>query len=431
MTKVRRFDIAEYVVVAGLSWHAFKDQKELNSTFAKVGKQSFNATFAVKRTGSGYFNAGYLPSDAEASVGDKKSLPKAVSLVAAIAAELRVADCVCAFDIPGTSDMLLMEMVAGSIDPEFGDIVGTEVEIRRQFIERARSFAASDSLYAPARWNVVKAIDIGQTDEFFARVLSKTNVRKSLLVPTTKVLPWAIIAAVLVVSGGGVASWQIYDSIKQQELEAVRRAASEAVAKRISEDSAANALKADTRPWFDKPIPSQFLAACSPVFSDATYESIRGWTLSDAECSGTGVRLKFARTKNGIVRSMVDAVPTAAVSLDGQNAVVSVEFAAKLASNQEKTVPTSELVRLFLSAWQSVGVQVALVEVIPPQPSPPPKDPPPILFKTYKWTAVSKHRPRTLLPVIDFPTSRVESVKVKFAEDGEAEYSIEGLVYGV
>jgi hypothetical protein len=143
------------------------------------------------------------------------------------------------------------------------------------------------------------------------------------------------------------------------------------------------------------------------------------------------VRLKFVRTKNGIVRSMVDAVPTAAVSLDGQNAVVSVDYAAKLASSQDAAVPTAELVRRFLSAWQSVGVQVALVEVIPPQPSPPPKDPPPTLFKTYKWTAVSKHRPSTLLPVIDFPSVRIESVKVKFTEDGTAEYSIEGLVYGV
>jgi hypothetical protein len=430
MSQVRRFDIGEYVVVAGLSWHAFRDQKDLNKSFVMVGKKFFNASFAVKRTGRGYFNAGYLPIDAEASIGDKKSLPKVVSLVAAIAAELPVADCVCAFDIPGTSDMLLLEMVAGSIDPEFGDIVGTEEEIRLQFIERARS-SGSDALYAPARWNVVKAVDVGQTDEFFARVLSKTNVRESLLAPTKKALPWPLFATVLVLSGGGLAGWKVYDSIKQQELEAARRAAAEAVAKRIADASAVNVAKAEIRPWFEKPIPSEFLAACSPVFADSKYESIRGWSLGDAECTGTGVRLKFVRTKNGIVRSMVDAVPTAAVSLDGQNAVVSVDYAAKLASSQDAAVPTAELVRRFLSAWQSVGVQVALVEVIPPQPSPPPKDPPPTLFKTYKWTAVSKHRPSTLLPVIDFPSVRIESVKVKFTEDGTAEYSIEGLVYGV
>jgi len=35
-----------------------------------------------------------------------------------------------------------------------------------------------------------------------------------------------------------------------------------------------------------------------------------------------------------------------------------------------------------------------------------------------------------LLPVVEFPSARIDSFKVKFAEDGTAELSIEGFVYG-
>ncbi|MCE2721953.1 MAG: type 4b pilus protein PilO2 [Betaproteobacteria bacterium] len=431
MSDPRRYQIGDHSVVAGLSWHAFADQKDFARTFASVAKKTYAAKFAVKRSGSGYFNAGFLPETRAAEIGDKKALARTVSLAAAIASELRATNCVCAVDIPGSSDMMLLEISSGSIDPEFGDLVGTEADIRAKFFQRATGYSGTDGIFAPARWNVTEAKDIGPIDAFYSRVLSKTNARKALLQPTVKTLPWIPIVACLVVVGAGATAWQMYESVKQQELASVRQAAAAVIAKKQAEELAAKATAVEMRPWFDKPVPRSIVAACGAVFADPKYESIKGWSLNDVECTSTRTRLKFGRTKSGVVAAMVSALPTAAVSVDGQNAVYTVDHPAKFDVTHEPAVATAEVVRAFVSAWQGIGVPITLQEVVPPAQNPPPKDPPPPLpYKTYKWAVVTKYRPATLLPVVEFPSARIDSFKVKFAEDGTAEFSIEGFVYG-
>ena len=414
--------------VAGLLWHAFGDEKELNKTIMAVGKTNYAASYAVRRVGTTFANAGYIRDETLAELGGAKAVITKPSLASAVAKDLAVKNVIAAFNIPNSERWALIQVVKGSIYPDKGDVVGDENEIKSLFLENAVNFP-SGNIYAPAQWNISnsKAPDA----KFFQQIVRKANTKNGELKPLERKAPWLLIAGltVLVVAGG--VSWQVYESAKQSTLLAERKAAIEALAEKLAKSKPVEAATPLTPPWAELPTPEGFVAACMTIFANGIYERTPGWQISEFECSPTGVRVQLARTSPGTAASLMAALPAAAVSLDGQNAALNISFSEKLASANETPVATAELMRGFVSGWQRLGFSMGLQEVPAPtssDPKTPPPPPPP--YKTYKWTATSKVRPTLLMDVINFPTVRLNKLKLRPSESGP-QFIIEGVIYAI
>lgn len=419
--------ISGQAFVAGLSWHAFANEKELNKSIVAVGKANFTASFAVRRIGKTFANAGYIRDETVAELGGLKVVTATPSLASAVAADLGVKNVIVAFNVPGSDRWALIQVVKGSIYPDKGDVIGEESEIKSLFISNAVNFP-SGNIYAPAHWNIAQS-KLPDT-KFFQQIVRKANTKGAELKPLERKTPWLLFAGLTVIVVVAGVTWQVYESARQSTLLAERKAALEALAEKMAKVKAQEAIPPPVAPtpWSEMPTPAAFVSACMTILADGIYERTPGWQLAELECTPAGVRVQLSRKSPGTAASIMSVLPTAAVSLDGQNAELKVAFKEKLVSSNETPAGTAELMRGFVSGWQRLGFSMGLQEVPPPAPLDPKNIPPPPPYKTYKWTATSKVRPTLLMDVINFPTVRLNKLKLRPSELGP-DFVIEGLIY--
>jgi len=412
--------------ISGLAWHTFADKKDLAKNIAKLGVTDFAAKHAVRLVDGAYASAGYLDEDTVKELGGVKALRDTPSFAAVVVKVLAASDALVAVPADDGERYALVEIRTGVVE-QGNELVGTESEVRGRFLERAASYSA-DNTYAPKEWGIATA---QRTDKQFIDRLVNSPARKSCFVNPTKqqgpVVAIATLALLAVIGGVG---FQVYSSAKEERLAAERKEAQERVAAKIAGEAKKQAESSKSAgPWSDVPLAMELLAVCGQYLSNSAYEAVPGWRVSEVSCDVANFKVQFARLNAGTNERVMAAFPAVAVALDGKTAVLSSAFNINLVTGMETAPPSSEVVRTFVSAWQRLGLALALTEVPPPPPPNPKQPPPPPPYKTYKWSVTSKVRPQQFAAAIAFPTARITKVTMRPTPAGP-EYQLEGLVYG-
>ncbi|TCK31766.1 pilin accessory protein (PilO) [Paraburkholderia sp. BL8N3] len=308
------------------------------------------------------------------------------------------------------------------------------------------SFEA-DSIFAPPE------LEFASQDRDIYQLLSAKSVKKENRLKqltfgmSTRQLVMASVGVLAVVGAiGGYLVWHAQEQEAQQRKAAIQRAAEK---KRLDELNATARRQlvqaALAHPWAVQANALDFISACSKI-TNALPLSVKGWTFGSAECSSSGIVVRFARN-GGTVEEIREAAPVAfgvpAAFNGGDEATITLALAAPAGGDDVIATPDDDM-SVFMTHFQQIDVAPTLeerpVKIEPPKvpDGQPPLEAPVATWRQYHfsfdgpWAPVSHFvsGKGATVSLAGIPGLRIEAITTKLnAEDATLTWHVEGNIY--
>jgi Pilin accessory protein (PilO) len=361
--------IGKHKFICGLFWQSLSRPRDLWRESVELAKK-IDADMLVLRQDHAMAQAGYAHSREGAQRGMYSLaaiISKSISLQGAFydGRQQPVHNWLSAFRLP--DGMWAYCAVRDSNFLPNGDFAGTKEEV----LDRLHGD------YGLGGWNVV----IGDAEledygfhNFSAKQIEDLIPRKKdgqvivhrwwALRPIQRKMSWKPLVAIGVVLVlliiAGVFYWKQY----QQKKEEQERERAIAAARQVMLGNAAPSLQ--PHPWPKQPLPQEFAQACMEKF---VLLSPGGWLLDDYTCSATQASYAWSR-KDSNIAYLLEQVPNAIVSMNGERATYVVPLRLKL-GKEEGLLEVNTLLRPLLSRLQLLGLILNISQApTAPQPLP-------------------------------------------------------------
>nr|WP_035534231.1 type 4b pilus protein PilO2 [Paraburkholderia sacchari] len=329
------------------------------------------------------------------------------------------------------------------------DRLCTTAEEARQMLTNAHNTYSFDaeSIFAPPE------LEFASQDRDIYQVLSAKSIRKD---NRLKQLTFGMSTRQLVTVGvgvlavvGAIGSYMVWDAREQEAKErqlAIQRAAEKlrldqlnATARRKLEEAAL------AHPWAVQPNAVDFINACAKT-TNALPLSVKGWTFSSADCSGSAIVVHFSRD-GGTVEDMRLAAPelfgVPAVFNGGDEATITLGLSAPVGGDDVVATPDDDM-SIFMTHFQQIGMTPTLeerpVKIEPPKvpAGQPPMEAPIAPWRQFHFSFDGPAQPVSHFSVgrdgtvslIGIPGLRIDAVTTKLnAEDATLTWHVEGNIY--
>ncbi|NRF68449.1 type 4b pilus protein PilO2 [Aquincola sp. S2] len=415
--------------ICGLFWQSLSRPRELNKEAVELGRRMKFDLFVILRdygtVQAGYANAIDGAKSGVYSLGS--AVAKGVALEGAHYEGKREAVASWLAAVKVGEDKYAYFAVRDHCFLPNGDFAGSKQEV----IDRLTSD------YALGGWNVVfgdeELREIG-FHNFQARGVGDFLPRgrggavrvhrwwrmRPLVAPR-----WAIAATI-----GGVASvvalaalWVQYTDRRAALEKAVVQQASRVV-------PSAHAAPPPPHPWPGQPLPADFVRACTAAFA---HFSPGGWPIDSYDCNGNLATHAWKRG-NSFVEYLRQAVPEAAVDLEGNGATLARPLSTTASGRDEPLLLAKDVLAQVVSSLQMLGLKPQLTLVPPPPPPPAPQGAalapaplPPSLpdWQTFRLSVnTGGLAPSEVVAVLQQPGVRLGRLLFNGTE-----WSIEGVIY--
>jgi hypothetical protein len=308
-----------------------------------------------------------------------------------------------------------------------GDFIGTEDEVKRQFISHKSTVRDWQIIIAPEHWGVADSEE-RSFHSFLPTNKEKVQYKKWwALQPIQRnifklVLKFGVIAAIAMGSYYGWVEWKEHNNRLRAQEES----------EMFSKLNKVQTLQAP-HPWAAMSVPAVFADSCVEAMQRIPNLSPGKWKAQLMHCDQSGQMTASWSTQEGTIESMLEANPGAVFSADYSAATLAERFDAMAGASDEPVHGAEVASRAFVMALQKVGIRVALAEA--PTPTFPVENTSEgkrqmiADWKSYSWDISSSISPQTLMPLLAAPGVRLTSVSLKPAEGGGLLWILKGVLY--
>ena len=409
--------------VAGLFWQTLNRPQKLKDEVRQLaGDLDFD--FFIIREAT-IPQVGFL-SGSEGAAAGQMSCAAIISKTLDI--EVGYGSSLCAIRLPDDR-FLFVAIRDGAILP-YGDLIGSEEEVERQFLEQL-SIGEWPVLVAPSHWGVDGAVE-RDFPSFLPKNSKGIEYHKwwgVKPVSGSRKQTLMVILVAILISGAGMAGFYGFEQYKSKKL--AEETAAQATAMQQQKTEAFANLRVD-HPWTSVPQPSDFTAACDGSFKNK-YIFAAGWQFESFNCSTSSASYTWIR-KETTLASLQSVLPGVASDEMGEKASITIPFAIPQ-PQKENLWDAGTAKAAFIERMQRIGANFSMTETPVTVPVPPQLDmwadakPPLPDYQAFHWAIpLTVLRPISVAAFLDIPALRITKVTATL-QNGAINWNYEGDIY--
>ena len=307
------------------------------------------------------------------------------------------------FELPD-GKFLFVACADGTVDPsDLGEVVGDQATVEAAQQQQAwKGYEHSTHSYA----------DLERALSEVTAELTKGTLVESHSTNRKRTLGAAIVAAVIVIAGGGVL-WHVHEEhVLASQRQAMARLREQQLALRAKQTL-------ETNPLLTSPAPETLLSVCKTAIESVPIDD-GGWNVQSIDCTPHGVTVIWKATGT----AWAGAHPPGAVSIDGEHVVW--RHKLSLPHGTDRHMGLMNTVEMLRYVAGSAGVPVK-VDTTAAAPTLPGGVVPPSAKEQYRRVTFSLHPSWAPWSI---PFGRIPGLRIKTIRVAGFKWTVKGEVYG-